>query len=97
MNKIQPSELKARLAAGEPLCVIDVREPEEVAAGQIAGAKSIPLMEIHTRLHEIPKEGEVILVCRSGNRSGKAYDFLESQGFANLKNMEGGMLAWEQL
>ncbi|MVO99281.1 rhodanese-like domain-containing protein [Paenibacillus lutrae] len=97
MNIIQPSELKARLAAGEPLSVIDVRENEEVAAGMIAGAKSIPLTEIHTRLHEIPKEGKVILVCRSGNRSGKAYAFLETQGFKNLKNMDGGMLAWDEL
>jgi len=48
-------------------------------------------------MNDIPKEGEVILVCRSGGRSGRVYDYLEAHGFANTKNMTGGMLAWETL
>jgi len=94
---IEPSELKRRLDAGETLLIVDVREDDEVAQGMIPGAKHIAMGTIPDRLSEIPTEGEVVLVCRSGNRSGRVYDFLEAQGYANTINMNGGMLAWEAL
>ncbi|MFE5319731.1 rhodanese-like domain-containing protein [Paenibacillus sp. NPDC056579] len=97
MQTITPQQLKQRLAQGEKLDIIDVREAEEVALGMIPGAIHIPLMEVPDRLSEIPNDRETILVCRSGNRSGRAYDFLTAQGFTKLKNMSGGMLEWEQL
>jgi rhodanese-related sulfurtransferase len=97
MRTITPDEIKHRLDTGESLLLIDVREDEEVAEGTIPGAKHIVMSTIPDRLHEIPKSGEVILVCRSGNRSGRVYDYLEAQGYTNTKNMTGGMLAWEQL
>ncbi|MCS7459397.1 rhodanese-like domain-containing protein [Paenibacillus doosanensis] len=97
MQTITPEQLKKRLEQGEKLDIIDVREDEEVAQGIIPGAVHIPLMQIPDRLADIPKDRETILVCRSGNRSGRAYDFLTAQGFANLKNMSGGMLEWDKL
>ena len=97
MQTITPQELKQRLENGEKLDIIDVREHEEVAMGIIPGAVHIPLMEIPERLSDIPQNGETILVCRSGNRSGRAYEYLAAQGLTGLKNMSGGMLAWEQL
>ncbi|GAA4856916.1 rhodanese-like domain-containing protein [Paenibacillus vulneris] len=97
MQTITPQELKSRLDKGDKLDIIDVREAEEVALGMIPGAVHIPLMQIPDRLNDIPRDRETILVCRSGNRSGRAYDFLSAQGFTNLKNMSGGMLEWEQL
>ena len=97
MQTISPAELKQRIENGEKLDIIDVREPEEIALGMIPGAKSIPLMQIPDRLSEIPQNGETILVCRSGNRSSRAYEYLEAQGFKGLKNMTGGMLEWESL
>ncbi|WP_282941670.1 rhodanese-like domain-containing protein [Paenibacillus sp. RC67] len=97
MQTITPQELKSRLDKGEKLDIIDVREAEEVALGMIPGAVHIPLMQIPERLADIPQDRETILVCRSGNRSGRAYDFLSAQGFTKLKNMSGGMLEWEQL
>ncbi|MFB6365138.1 rhodanese-like domain-containing protein [Paenibacillus elgii] len=97
MHTITPQEVKQRLENGEKLTIIDVREPEEVALGMIPGAKHIPLMEIPQRLGEIPQLSETILVCRSGNRSGRALEYLEAQGFTGLVNMTGGMLEWEQL
>ncbi|XOK58781.1 rhodanese-like domain-containing protein [Paenibacillus elgii] len=97
MHTITPQEVKQRLENGEKLTIIDVREPEEVALGMIPGAKHIPLMEIPQRLDEIPQQSETILVCRSGNRSGRALEYLEAQGFTGLVNMTGGMLEWEQL
>lgn len=97
MQTITPQQLKDRLAQGEVLTIIDVREDEEVAQGMIPGAKHIPLMQIPDRMSEISKDTETILVCRSGNRSGRAYDFLTAQGFSQLKNMSGGMLEWESI
>lgn len=94
---IDPAEVKRRLAGGERLNVIDVREDEEVAAGIIPGAKHIPLGQLPERHGEIERTDEIVLVCRSGNRSGRACDYLNSLGFAGLKNMSGGMLAWEKL
>jgi rhodanese-related sulfurtransferase len=95
MDTILPSEIKERLDRGEQLAIVDVREDDEVAAGIIPGAKHIPLAQLPDRLSEIPQVEELILVCRSGNRSGRAISFLEAQGFKGLKNMTGGMLEWE--
>lgn len=96
-DTIEPDELKRRIANGESFTIIDVREDEEVAQGRIPGARHIALGEIPERYKEIPQEGEVILVCRSGNRSGRAMQYLQSLGYGNLRNMAGGMLAWDQL
>lgn len=95
MDTILPSEIKERLDRGEQLAIVDVREDEEVASGIIPGAKHIPLAQLPDRLSEIPQVEELILVCRSGNRSGRAISFLEAQGYKGLKNMTGGMLEWE--
>lgn len=95
MDTILPSEIKVRLGRGERLAIVDVREDEEVAEGMLSGAIHIPLGQLPDRLSEIPQAEEIILVCRSGNRSGRALGFLEAQGFKGLKNMTGGMLEWE--
>ncbi len=97
MDTITPAEIKQRIDNGEELNMIDVREDEEVAQGMIPGAIHIPLGEIPFRHEEIPRSGEVIMICRSGNRSGKACEYLEMLGFQGMKNMVGGMLEWERL
>lgn len=97
MNTIEPAELKRRLAAGEKLTMIDVREAEEVAAGMIPGALHIPLGELPGRLGEIPRTGEIIMICRSGQRSGSACEYLQAMGFDGARNLVGGMLAWASL
>lgn len=94
MKTITPKEVEERLRAGESLHIIDVREPGEVAAGKIPGAVNIPLGLIEFRMHELDKNEEYILVCRSGGRSGRAAEFLDSRGYRVI-NMTGGMLAWE--
>ncbi|MGJ3220993.1 rhodanese-like domain-containing protein [Geobacillus thermoleovorans] len=94
MKTITPKEVEERLRAGESLHIIDVREPEEVAAGKIPGAVNIPLGLIEFRMHELDKNEEYILVCRSGGRSGRAAEVLDSYGYQVI-NMTGGMLAWE--
>jgi rhodanese-related sulfurtransferase len=94
IQSITTDELRARLNQGEDPTIIDVREAEEVAGGMIPGALHIPLGEITLRHHEIERSKDIILVCRSGKRSQKAYEFLKTQGFKNLFNMDGGMLEW---
>ncbi|GAB2651522.1 hypothetical protein GCM10027036_00330 [Flavihumibacter cheonanensis] len=98
MDIITVEELKARMDAGEKLHIIDVREPEEFEAFNI-GAKLIPLGRFQMMdVDELMplKDEEVILHCRSGKRSMTACLILESMGFTNTKNLEGGMLAWQE-
>ncbi|WNQ13619.1 rhodanese-like domain-containing protein [Paenibacillus aurantius] len=97
IQTITPEEIRDRLRKGEKLNLIDVREDEEVSEGMIPGAKHIPLGHLPERHSEIERNGEIILVCRSGNRSRRAYDFLQASGFQGLKNMTGGMLEWDKL
>jgi rhodanese-related sulfurtransferase len=80
----------------DDVVLIDVREDSEYAEGHIPGAVLIPLGQIPDRLGEIPQDKTVIAVCRSGNRSSQAANFLRQQGFDNVHNMQGGMLAWGQ-
>jgi len=89
--------LKARLDAGDIPYMIDVREDDEVAYGMIEGAVHIPMGQIPARLDEIPRDREVVFICRSGNRSGRVCDYLSQLGFDRTVNLEGGMLAWESL
>jgi len=95
IREIEPSEVRRRLLAGETLQMIDVREDDEVAQGMISGAKHIPLGQIPERLDEIPKEGEVIMICRSGGRSMRACQYLQQFGIECI-NMTGGMLQWNE-
>ncbi|GIO55509.1 hypothetical protein J21TS7_38270 [Paenibacillus cineris] len=94
-REIEPSEVRRRLLAGESLQMIDVREDDEVAQGMISGAKHIPLGEIPARLDEIPRDGEVIMICRSGGRSMRACQYLSQHGI-DCVNMVGGMLQWNE-
>ena len=94
MKLISANELEQKLANGEKLHIVDVREVSEVAAGKIPTAIHIPLGLLEFRMHELDKKKPYVLVCRSGGRSSQAARFLESYGF-DVTNMEGGMLAWE--
>lgn len=75
--------------------MLDVREPDEYEAGHIPGITLIPMGEVAGRLSEIPTNKTIIVTCRSGNRSAQIADFLRESGYANVHNMEGGILAWE--
>lgn len=74
--------------------LIDVREADEVAAGTLPGAIHIPLGEVPNRLDEIDRSRPVVLLCRSGGRSGQAAQFLTESGFGDVTNLTGGMLAY---
>lgn len=94
MKEISAKEVQQALADGQMLKIIDVREVDEVQAGHIPGMMNMPLGLLEFRMNELNKNEPYIIVCRSGARSGRATQFLESQGF-DVTNMVGGMLAWE--
>jgi rhodanese-related sulfurtransferase len=97
MQPITVEELKARIDAGESLHVLDVREPGEHEAFNIGG-RLLPLGLIRNmQIDDIDdwKDTEVVCYCRSGNRSGQACMILESAGFTDVKNLTGGMMAWQ--
>jgi len=75
--------------------LIDVREPAEFAGGTLPHAINIPLGELPNRLGELDRNRRVVLLCRSGGRSANAAQFLASSGFADVVNLEGGMLAYD--
>lgn len=93
MKTITTTEVQEKLAAGEQLHLIDVREVEEVEAGKIPGIIHIPLGLLEFRMHELDKNIPYIMVCRSAARSGQATQFLEQQGY-DVTNMNGGMMMW---
>lgn len=98
MKNITVEELKARLDAGEKINLIDCREPNEYAEFNIGG-KLVPLGKIQTmQTEELDdlKEEEVIVHCRSGQRSMMACMFLDTLGFTNTVNVTGGILAWQE-
>ena len=98
MTNITNEEVKQRLDAGEKLNLIDVREPHENAEFNIGG-KLLSIGNIQSmQIEEIEdlKNEEVILYCRSGNRSGISASILDQLGFTNTKNLVGGMLAWQE-
>jgi rhodanese-related sulfurtransferase len=87
-------QLKRRLDAGEPLQLLDVREPWECAIARLPGGVNIPLGEIPSRWQELDAEAEIIVVCKSGGRSRRAAQFLSAQGFGRVANLSGGIDAW---
>lgn len=99
MQTITVQELKNRLDASENIHLVDVREPYENADFNIGGVL-LPLGDIRnmeTDAIDEWKDEEIVLYCRSGNRSGIAAQILEQLGFKNPKNLTGGMLAWKKI
>jgi rhodanese-related sulfurtransferase len=94
---IHVQELKSKMDANEDFVLLDVREPNERAAFNIGG-EFIPLGSLMGRMGELEqhKEDEVIVYCRSGNRSGLAKEFMERAGFKNVRNLLGGMMSWAE-
>lgn len=76
--------------------VVDVREPDEWAAGHAPGAVHIPMGDIPARLDELPStDASLPVICRSGGRSQRAVQWLVQQGF-DVVNVDGGMRSWHQ-
>ena len=74
--------------------LLDVREDDEWAAGHIEGAVHIPMSGLLPRVAEVPKEGDVVVVCKVGARSAQVAAYLAQQGWPNVRNLDGGVLSW---
>ena len=97
MNEIDARSLEQKLAGpGAPL-VLDIRNPPEIQAeGAIAGALLIPMDQLPARLAELPKDREIVAVCKRGMRSFNAANWLRAQG-RNAVSLQGGMDQWRTL
>jgi sulfur-carrier protein adenylyltransferase/sulfurtransferase len=93
-DAVGPLELKRMLDQGVALLVLDVREPEEWRICRIPGATLIPLGQLPSRIDELGREQDTVVMCRSGARSARAVEFLKQQGFTRVRNLTGGILGW---
>jgi len=91
--EISPRELQARLGAADPPVVLDVREPWELGIARLAGTLDIPMNEVPARLADLPKDRDIVVMCRSGGRSSKVAHDLHRMGY-RAANLTGGILAW---
>jgi rhodanese-related sulfurtransferase len=92
---VEVSVMKASEMRDAGAFILDVREPSEWTQLHIPGATLIPLGELPNRLNELPKDQEIVVVCRSGNRSAQGRDILLNAGFTKVTSMAGGMTQWQ--
>lgn len=92
---IDTNEAKARIDGTTPPFLLDVREPYEYQEGHIAGARLLPLGDLARRMGELPQDREILVICRSGNRSGAATRQLAQAGYQAI-NLRGGMIGWQR-
>jgi adenylyltransferase/sulfurtransferase len=95
--EITPLDLKVAFESNQPLFLLDVREPHEVEICSIPGTDAvIPVGSLPDRVGEISTNKPIVVYCRSGVRSARAFDTLRSAGFENVRNLRGGILAWSR-
>jgi len=94
--EISVHELKTELDKNGAPVIIDVREPHEFEICRIPQSTLIPLGQIETRVHELNREHDIVVHCKSGARSAKAVKFLKEAGFEKVRNLKGGILAWSE-
>ncbi len=96
MRNISVAQLDAMLKEGRTPALVDVREEWEIRLAPFPGATSIPMGQIPSRLPELNKTQETVVVCHHGIRSWRVAKFLESEGFADVINLAGGIDAWSK-
>ncbi|MCI4319130.1 MAG: molybdopterin-synthase adenylyltransferase MoeB [Thermoplasmata archaeon] len=94
--EVTVEELKARLDRGDAPFLLDVREPGEYAIAHLPNATLIPRGQLGQRVTELTRASELVVYCRSGNRSAQATRLLLDLGFNNVRNLHGGILAWAE-
>jgi rhodanese-related sulfurtransferase len=86
-------ELRAEIDSGRHLQLVDVRGPDEFAAGHVPGAVNVPVEQIESRLEDLGKSGQIVLICHSGDRAQMACELIQ-QHHPELEVLEGGTVAW---
>lgn len=92
--EITPAEYAALLEQGQAVVLLDIREDWELAIARLESALHIPMGQLPDRLAELDREAEIVVMCRSGGRSATVTRFLQQHGFAHVRNLAGGILAW---
>lgn len=95
-REMSPKEFVLRARSDPSPVLLDVREDWELAIAQVGDAVHIPMGEVPSRLGELDKEREIVVMCRSGGRSATVARYLEQQGYAKVWNLAGGILAWSE-
>lgn len=93
LPSVTVTELADLLAADPTTPLVDVREPDEYAAGHVESAVLVPMAVVPVRVEEIPRDRTVYVICHSGGRSARVVDWLTQQGY-DAVNVEGGTAAW---
>ncbi|MEM7409443.1 MAG: rhodanese-like domain-containing protein [Myxococcota bacterium] len=91
---ISVEDLKALRDAGSEYVLLDVREPHEHEICHLEEGQLVPLQTLEGRLGELPRDGHIVVLCRSGMRSAAAVNAMREIGFTNTWNVQGGILAW---
>jgi len=94
VQQMSVDELKKKMDEGKKPYLLDIREPFERDIAALKDDKHIPMREIPQRLAELDKSQEIVVYCRSGSRSLQVCNYLVTQGFSNVHNLKGGVLAW---
>jgi len=94
INEIDSASLREKLSAGDDVYLVDIRTPAEIAQAAIPGAAYLPMHLLPLRMSELPRDKDLVLYCRSGARSYHACAYLGQQGFENVINLRGGIIAW---
>ncbi len=89
LPEISPADLT------DDALLLDVRDAQEWAAGHAPDAQHLPMMEVPGRMAEVPRDRDVVVVCRVGARSAQVVAYLLGQGYDRVANLDGGMFAWE--
>ena len=89
-----PADVQRRMAQGEELHLLDVRELHEFRDAHVPGSVLIPLGHLSMKMGDLPTDKPIVVICRSGNRSGAATGMLKRAGFPQVQNMKGGIIAW---
>ena len=91
---ISVQDLHAMRTDNRPHMLLDIREPQEVAAGAIAGSVHIPMNTIPNNLDKLPKDKPLVVMCHVGGRIAQVTHWLRAQGYDNAVNLDGGIVAW---
>ncbi len=92
--EVAPEELKAALDAGQPVLLLDVREPWEFQCSRIEGSMLIPMNDVPARLRELEPSSHIVVICHHGNRSLNVTHWLRQRGFEKAQSLRGGVDAW---
>lgn len=94
VKSISADELERRIESGTAPFMLDLREPEAIANGVIAGSVNIPMGEVQLRIAELPADRDIVVICHFGARSAPTTKKLNAPGYDRVVKLNGGMDAW---